>query len=70
LKTSAEEIAPQKLVKYLFEVAGEFNSFYATEKIISDDVEKTKYNLYLTKLVVETLGKGLHILGIKAPEEM
>jgi len=70
LKTSAEEIAPQKLVKYLFEVAGEFNSFYATEKIISDDVEKTEYNLYLTKLVVETLEKGLHILGIKAPEEM
>jgi arginyl-tRNA synthetase len=65
LKTSAEEIAPQKLVKYLFELAGEFNSFYATNKI-SDD----SHNLYITKLVKDTLNKGLYILGINAPEKM
>lgn len=70
LKTSAEEVAPQKLVKYLFEVAGEFNSFYAQEKIISDDKKKTEHNLYLTKLVADTLKKGLYILGIEAPQHM
>lgn len=71
LKTSAEEIAPQKLVKYLFELAGEFNSFYANNKIIdSDNLENTQYNLYLTKLVKDVLKKGLHILGIEAPNQM
>jgi arginyl-tRNA synthetase len=65
LKLSSEEIAPQKLVKYLFELAGEFNSFYAVNKI-SDD----SHNLYLTKLVKDTLNKGMYILGINAPEKM
>jgi arginyl-tRNA synthetase len=76
LKTSAEEIAPQKLVKYLFELSGEFNSFYAQHKIIltpqdgTQWLEKMQHNLYLTKLVKDTLNKGLGILGINAPIKM
>jgi len=71
LKTSAEEIAPQKLVKYLFELSGEFNSFYAQHKIIdANNSEMTQHNLYLTKLVKDTLNKGLSILGINAPIKM
>jgi arginyl-tRNA synthetase len=70
LRTSSEELAPQKLVKYLFELSGEFNNFYAHEKIISDDKEKTAYNLYLTKLVKDSLKEGLYVLGINAPERM
>jgi arginyl-tRNA synthetase len=71
LKTSSEEIAPQKLVKYLFELAGEFNSFYAQTKILDEgNKEATQFNLYLTKLVRDTLKKGLHILAINAPEKM
>lgn len=71
IKISAEEIAPQKLVKYLFELAGEFNSFYADTKILDEkDSDKTEYNLYLTKITKDTLKKGLYILGIQAPEKM
>lgn len=65
LKSSSEELAPQKLVKYLFELAGEFNSFYAHTKIADD-----AFNLYLTKLVKDTLNKGLYVLGINAPHKM
>jgi arginyl-tRNA synthetase len=42
---SAEEIAPQKLIKYLFEVAGEFNNFYAHNKIITDNYHYNKKSL-------------------------
>jgi arginyl-tRNA synthetase len=71
LLTTAEEIAPQKLVKYLFELSGEFNSFYATNKILdNENIEVTQHNLYLTELVRKTLQKGLYILGITAPEKM
>ena len=68
---SAEEIAPQKLIKYLFELAGEFNNFYAHNKIIDEnDLEKTTYNLYLTTLVQQVLKKGLHLIGVEAPLKM
>lgn len=68
---AAEEIAPQKLIKYLFEVAGEFNNFYAHNKIIDEnDLEKTRYNLYLTKLVQTVLKKGLYLIGVDAPQKM
>jgi arginyl-tRNA synthetase len=71
LKVTAEELAPQKLVKYLFEVAGEFNNFYAHNKIIDEsDEQKTRENIYLVNLVKETLKTGLYILGIDAPEKM
>ncbi len=70
LKTSGEEIAPQKLVKYLFELAGEFNTFYAHEKVLTEDKRTSEHNLYLTNKVMMTLKKGLNILGINAPEKM
>lgn len=70
LRIAAEEIAPQKLVKYLFELASEFNSFYASNKIITLDEEVSEHNLYLTELTKDTLCKGLYLLGINAPARM
>lgn len=72
---AAEEIAPQKLIKYLFEVAAEFNNFYANNKIILDnkteqEILQTQYNLYLVFLVKKVLEKGLYLIGVKAPSRM
>jgi arginyl-tRNA synthetase len=73
LSTTIEELAPQKLVTYLFELAGEFNHFYNSTKIISDDKEnkfETEHYLYVVQKTLNVLVKGLHILGVKAPEKM
>jgi arginyl-tRNA synthetase len=67
---SAEEIAPQKLIKYLFEVAGEFNNFYAHNKVITDDEEETAQKMQFVYYTKKVLEKGLYLIGVKAPERM
>ncbi len=63
-----EELAPQIVANYLIELAGEFNSWYAQEKILGDENEK--YKLLIAKKVTEVLKVGLNILGIKVPSKM
>jgi len=48
-------------------LAGSFNGFYATQKIVEEGGE---YKIFLTKAVANTLKNGLHLLGIKIPEKM
>lgn len=70
LKESIEDIAPQKLVTYLFKVAQELNSFYGREQIIGDDKVKTAHNLAIVSWTKEVLKQGLFVLGISAVERM
>lgn len=67
---SAEEIAPQKLIKYLFEVAGEFNNFYAHNKIITENETETAERMKLVYYTKKVLEKGLYLIGVKAPTRM
>ncbi len=65
-----EELAPQKLVTYLFEVAQLFNSFYAHTQILTDDKEISEHYLAIVKRMKAVLKEGLWVLGISAPERM
>lgn len=65
---AARELAPNLLVNYLTELAGEWNSFYAQEKIIGDEYEVHK--LIITRAFVNTMTHGLTLLSIPAPEKM
>jgi len=70
-KNGMEDFAPQVIVKYLFELAQTFNSFYGKEKIISkEDLEKTSQNIYLLKIFLKTLKLGLNMIGIKEVRRM
>lgn len=62
--------APHKLTTYLTELAGEFNSFYAQEKIADPSNEYAPYKAAIASAVRQTLKNGLWTLGIKAPERM
>lgn len=63
-----EDLAPQLVANYLVELAGEFNSWYANERIIGDENEE--YKLLITKKVTEVLKSGLNVLGIKVTGKM
>lgn len=67
---AAEERAPHKVTQYLTDLAGEFNTFYAKEKIADPSDEYASYKLMLALAVGQTLKNGLWLLGIKAPERM
>lgn len=65
---AARELAPNLLVNYLTELAGEWNSFYAQERIVGGDHEGHK--CMLARAFVHTMSNGLTLLGIPTPEKM
>ena len=54
----------------LRDVAAAFHSFYNAHKIIDDDVSLSLARLALAAATQQVLARGLHILGVSAPEAM
>lgn len=65
---AAKELAPNLLLNYLTELAGEWNSFYAQERIVGGEHESHK--LLVTRAFVRTMTNGLTLLGIPTPNKM
>lgn len=68
LARAAKELEPHYVMTYLTELAGAFNSWYASERVIGGPYPS--YGLLLATAVEQTLDKGLYVLGIPAPEKM
>ncbi len=67
---AAERLEPHVLAEYLFQLAGEYNSFYAKCPVLKADEPERSDRLFLTQKTAETLKHGLYLLGIKTPERM
>lgn len=65
---AAKEMEPHYLTTYLTELAGAFNAWYASERIIGGAHQH--YGILLATAVEKTLREGLTTLGIPVPEEM
>jgi len=63
---------PNTLCNYLFELAGNFMTFYEACPILKDDVatDVRASRLQLAQLTANTLKTGLGLMGIVAPERM
>ena len=72
LETVEKDGTPNTLCNYLFELAGNFMTFYEACPILKDDVDVATKNsrLQLAQLTANTLKTGLGLLGIEAPERM
>lgn len=64
------EYAPHYIVTFLTQLAGEFNSFYASHKIIDPEDSTSPYRLVLTQAFAQVMTQGLYLLGIKVPSVM
>lgn len=67
---AGREYAPHQLVTYLTELAGTFNSFYGSHKIIDTEDATSGYRLAITKAFFDVMTSGLDLLGIEIPNEM
>lgn len=67
---AGDEYAPHYIVTYLVQLASEFNSFYAQNKIIDAEDVSSPYKLAITKAFVNVMTSGLNLLAISVPEEM
>lgn len=64
------EYSPNYLTTYLTELAGEFNSFYAVNKIVDETDKTSRYKLAMTRAFSEVMTSGLYLLGIIVPSKM
>ncbi|MES2931776.1 MAG: arginine--tRNA ligase [Patescibacteria group bacterium] len=67
-KRAEAQRAPQQVTQYLTNLAGEWNSFYAVERIRGGECEA--YKLLIAAAFVTTMENGLALLGIPVPERM
>jgi len=71
LEAVAEELRPNYLCNYLFELAGKFTSFYENCPVLKAEDEVTRNSrLVLCALTARVLRQGLETLGIQTVEQM
>ena len=71
LEAVAEELRPNFLCNYLFELAGKFTSFYENCPVLKAETEATRDSrLALCDLTARVLKQGLETLGIEVVEQM
>ena len=65
------EIAPHRVCAYIYQLSNDFNSFYHSTKILSEeDREKKESWIALLKLTLDILDACIGVLGFSAPERM
>ncbi|HEV8073554.1 MAG TPA: arginine--tRNA ligase [Opitutaceae bacterium] len=70
LQLTTTQLRPHFLCTYLYELAGQFSTFYAADKVIVDDPALRARRLLLCARTLLILETGLHLLGLRTLERM
>jgi arginyl-tRNA synthetase len=70
IRLSAETLSPHFLCLYLYDLAGEFSTFYNADKVIVDDPVVRARRLLLCARTLLILETGLELLGLRTLERM
>jgi arginyl-tRNA synthetase len=70
LTRAAEELAPHALAFYLRDLAGDFHSFYNSDRVLVDDEVVKRARLALLAATRQVLENGLATIGVSAPTKM
>ncbi|MGI2313522.1 arginine--tRNA ligase [Staphylococcus cohnii] len=70
IENAAAHRAPHRMTNYIQDLAAHFHKFYNDEKVLTDDLEKTKALIALIDAVRITLHNALNLVGVTAPESM
>lgn len=70
LSQAAAALRPHFLCTYLYELAGQFSTFYAADKVIVDDPGVRARRLLLCARTLVWLETGLHLLGLRTLQRM
>jgi len=62
--------SPQKITRYVEELAADFSGFYRDCKVVTEDADLTAARLALCVATKRTIADGLGLLGVSAPERM
>jgi arginyl-tRNA synthetase len=67
---AAAQYAPHRLIRYVYELASNFHSYYRAERVITEDAEQTQARLALLGAVRIAIANVLRLVGVSAPERM
>jgi arginyl-tRNA synthetase len=67
---SARLYAPHAMIRYLYELASLFHSYYRAERVITEDAEQSQARLQLLAALQIVFANCLSIVGVSAPEKM
>lgn len=70
LQLATSTLRPHFLCLYLYELAGDFSSFYAADKVVIDEAGVRARRLMLCARTLLTLETGLRLLGLRPLERM
>jgi len=70
VERAGKEHEPHYIATYLTELAGVFNSYYASEQFVDKKDPRSPYKVALTSAFATVMQNGLHLLGITVPEKM
>lgn len=67
---AAENYAPHRLIRYVYELASMFHSYYRAERVITEDAEQTQARFALLGAIRTVIANVLGLVGVSAPERM
>lgn len=67
---AAAQYAPHRLIRYVYELAGQLHSYYKAERVIIEDEEQMHARLALLAAVRSVIVKVLSLVGVSAPDRM
>ncbi|WP_042202062.1 arginine--tRNA ligase [Paenibacillus camerounensis] len=67
---ASEGYAPHRLIRYVYDLAAQFHSYYKAERVITDDAAQTVARLALLGAARTTIANVLRLVGVTAPERM
>jgi arginyl-tRNA synthetase len=71
LKLAADEFSPAVIAQYMFDLAKEYNRFYAELPIFNESDQKVQsFRIALSYLTAKTIKTGMRLLGINVPDRM
>ncbi|HTQ31723.1 MAG TPA: arginine--tRNA ligase [Opitutaceae bacterium] len=70
VRIAVDTLRPHFLCLYLYELAGEFSTFYNADKVIVDDPAVRARRLLLCARTLLILETGLHLLGLRTLQRM
>ena len=70
VENSAKRLAPHIITNYVYDLAQCFHTFYAHEKVLTDNVKNTKERINLIYATAITIKNACSLIGVNAPDEM
>ena len=70
LVSACQDLAPHSVAFYLKDLAGDFHSFYNTDRVLVDDAALRTARLALLAATRQVIANGLTLLGVSAPQKM